>query len=278
MAALLLMAVSLIACARGETKALEGTLPAIDNPPGILHIHGLGVNPADHSLYAATHGGLYRIDEGRASIVANRYQDTMAFTIIGKDHFIASGHPDLREDLPALLGLLESHDAGKTWTTRSLLGRADFHALRYAHGRTWGYDSTSGSLTVSSDRKEWSTRSSLVLRDFVVSPDSAEVLLATNAEALMRSADGGRSWKTTDSPEAPMLLWWTVPNELWLIDAEGAVHRSDDAGENWEHRGDLPGRPEALTIDGELLYAATHNAIFASDDEGETWKPIYNED
>jgi hypothetical protein len=36
----------------------------------------------------------------------------------------------LRDDLPPLLGLIESRDAGETWKPISLLGKVDFHALR----------------------------------------------------------------------------------------------------------------------------------------------------
>lgn len=122
-------------CARSVDE--RGSLAAPPDPPGITHIHGLGIDPADGSLYAATHSGLDRIRGDGADIVANRYQDTMGFTVVGRRHFMASGHPDLREDLPPLLGLLESRDAGRTWKKRSLLGEADFHTLRHAHGQIW---------------------------------------------------------------------------------------------------------------------------------------------
>ncbi|KRF11463.1 hypothetical protein ASG90_17120 [Nocardioides sp. Soil797] len=69
------------------------------------HIHGLGVDPADGTLYAATHFGVMPIeDDGSTTRIADGWQDTMAFTIIGPNHFVGSGHPDLREDLPPHLG------------------------------------------------------------------------------------------------------------------------------------------------------------------------------
>jgi len=42
---------------------------------------------------------------------------------------LASGHPDLRESKPVLLGLIESRDAGQTWEPLSMEGRSDSHAL-----------------------------------------------------------------------------------------------------------------------------------------------------
>lgn len=77
--------------------------------------------PADGALYAATHTGLFRLDgDGNVERIADRYQDTMGFTVAGPDEFLASGHPDLRdkelqvEGKPPLLGLIESPDAGRT--------------------------------------------------------------------------------------------------------------------------------------------------------------------
>jgi hypothetical protein len=69
--------------------------------PGLIHVHGLGVDAADGGVYAATHSGLFRLPDGSsgpAVRVADRWQDTMAFTVVGPNQFIASGHPDLRED------------------------------------------------------------------------------------------------------------------------------------------------------------------------------------
>lgn len=58
----------------------------------------------------------------------------MGFTIAGPQHFLGSGHPDLREKLPSRLGLIASTDNGQSWQQLSLLGKADFHALHAAHG------------------------------------------------------------------------------------------------------------------------------------------------
>ena len=108
----------------------EPTQPDVIPDVGVIHVHGLGVDPADGTLYAATHSGLFRIDgAGDAERVGEHWHDLMGFTVVGPNRFVASGHPDLRTDLPPLLGLVESDDGGVTWTSRSLLGDADFHAL-----------------------------------------------------------------------------------------------------------------------------------------------------
>lgn len=74
--------------------------------PGFGHVHGLGINPADATVYAATHFGVWRLPSARGKgnerpqRIAQRWQDTMGFTIAGPDLFYGSGHPDAREDLP----------------------------------------------------------------------------------------------------------------------------------------------------------------------------------
>ena len=251
----------------------------VTNDPGVAHVHGLGINPANGDVYAATHLGVFRITKGgKATRIADRYQDTMGFTVVGPDHFLASGHPDLREDLPPLLGLLESTDAGRTWEEKSLLGEADFHALRYMHGTIYGYDSTGSGFMVSRDGRRWDTRSKTTLRDFAVSPKDPEVVLATTPNGLERSEDGGRTWKDAQSPPQPVLIAWEGADALWLVDFAGGVHVSADGGATWDQRGNVSPRPEAFLATGDRLYAAVEDGIYASRDGARTWKPLFREE
>ena len=91
------------------------------------HIHGIGVDPEDGAVYAGTHYGLFRIVDGRATRVADRVQDFMGFTVVGPEHFLASGHPGEGQGGPGSVGLIESDDAGETWQELSLSGEADFY-------------------------------------------------------------------------------------------------------------------------------------------------------
>ncbi len=98
-----------------KTEEVFAGVPFADPDP--IHVHGLGINQADGSLFIVTHTGLFRVgkDSRKAVRIADRYQDTMGFSIVGPNRFLGSGHPDAREQkLPPLLGLIESTDAGKT--------------------------------------------------------------------------------------------------------------------------------------------------------------------
>jgi hypothetical protein len=135
----LMLVTGLAACGDESPRAVApSTLPPTEAGP--QHIHGLGVNPADGSLMIATHSGLFRAapDSDSAKRIGDRRQDTMGFTVVGPDRFLGSGHPDLRDELPSLLGLIRSDDGGRSWESVSLLGEADFHILRTAGTRLYG--------------------------------------------------------------------------------------------------------------------------------------------
>ena len=256
----------------------DGLAPLPGKDPGVAHVHGLGVDPADGTLYAATHHGLFRIPEtGKATRVADRYQDTMGFTVVGPRHFLASGHPDQREDKPPHLGLIESTDAGETWRTLSLSGEADFHALEYRHGRVYGFDSTGGGFMVSTDKKTWDRRSKQPLADIAVSPADPDVVLATTEQGLARSSDGGRTFSAVAGAPRLLLVAWPVTGLLIGATDDGRVVSSSDGGRTWADRGRLPGRPEALTAtEAQTVYAATARGIFASTDGGRTFRLRYD--
>ena len=86
-------------------------------------MHGLGVDPGDNTLYVASHNGVFLVNNDcERERVADRWQDTMGFAVVGPGHFLGSGHPDLNEeDLPSSLGLIESTDGAETWDPVSLL-------------------------------------------------------------------------------------------------------------------------------------------------------------
>jgi hypothetical protein len=264
------------------TTGSGAALPPADFPePGIAHVHGLGVDPADGALYAATHFGLFRLPEdgSGATRVANRYQDTMGFTVVGPNSFLGSGHPDFREDLPPRLGLIGSTDAGQSWQPLSLRGEADFHALQAAHGNVYGYEAGTGQFMVSSDREDWERRSTLPLRDFAVSPTDPDTVLATTEQGLVRSTDGGRTWTALRAPTLAVLAW-DAADRLYGVAPDGSVHFSSDGGTGWTARGSAGGPPEAVTVDSrdgaQVLYVAvSERGILQSADGGRTFTTRY---
>ena len=258
----LLALILLGGCSEGVGSSASGSSSAMAEDPGVVHVHGLRINPKDGILYAATHTGLFRIpDEGRAERIGDRWQDTMGFTVVGPDRFLGSGHPDARDyqakRLPSLFGRIESRDAGATWQPLSLQGQADFHALRAVHGRIYGFDSTSGTFMVSADGKGWETRPKLPTVDFAVSPNDPDLIVATIQGGLQHSRDGGRTWEA--SGPAFVFLAWPDPAALWGVTAAGALFLSADTGGSWRQVGVIPGKPNALLAAASVSRSRTRS-------------------
>jgi hypothetical protein len=276
------MLTALVLAGCGSDPPAAPSAPVADDP-GLVHVHGLGINPADGTLYAATHTGLFAVRDGAGQRVANRLQDTMGFTVVGPDQFLGSGHPDFRDtqlyqpDRRPLLGLVESRDAGRSWQPLSLLGEADFHALQVTHGRVYGYDATGGRFIVTGDRRHWQVRSKLMLTSFAVSPTDPELVVAATERGLVRSRDGGRHWQPMRGP-AGFLLDWERPNALWAITQQGQLWHSTDAGESWRQAGKINGQPEAFLAHETSLYVAVAQlGIVTSADQGRSWRVLYRE-
>ena len=255
----------------------------VADEPGVSHVHGLAINPADGALIVATHYGSFRIPQhGDAERIGNSYQDTMGFTVLGPDRFLGSGHPDvagMQRGEPGRLGLIESKDAGASWSSVSLSGEADFHGLVVADQQVFGWDSGTGQLMVSADRATWETRSTLDLLSFAVDPADLNYLIAAAPAELIASTDGGRSWDRTDGPTLVTLSWDRTAG-LWGAEASGALWHLD--GGTWVRAGELPGEPQALLATPNTLYAAAHDAggatgIYTSTDGGRSWDLRYRD-
>jgi hypothetical protein len=263
-----------------EEDAFRG-VPAAD--PGPIHVHGLGINPADGSLFIATHTGLWNAKPAarKATRVGRRLQDTMGFTVVGPDRFLGSGHPDLNEArekrLPPLLGLIESTDAGKTWSPVSLLGEADFHVLRSAGNRVYGYDASHDRLLASFDRgRTWDELDKPgTIVDLAADPRNAKRIVVAAVgpveQGLYESRDGGKSWTRVAS--ATGLIAWPASGRLYVVLASGQVFSSPNAGRRLDYRGDIGGEPAALFAQtGTELFVALHDgAIKRSTDGGARW-------
>ncbi len=260
---------------RGADLAENG--PKVEDP-GPIHVHGLGINPKDGALFVATHTGLFRAPKGEptAKRVADRYQDTMGFTVVGPDRFLGSGHPDAREGLPPFLGLIRSTDAGQSWEEVSLMGESDFHVLEASGSQVYGfgsnYETQQPEFLVSDDSGEhWDERSPPGgLISLAISPHDPEQIVGAVEGGLYTSQDAGGSWQQLADKAG--LLAWTASRALFLVDAQGVVSQSVDDGTSWEKAGAIGGQPAAFEAAGDDLYAALHDGtIKQSSDGGRTW-------
>jgi hypothetical protein len=275
----LTLALALLAGCGGDGDGEDASPRPEIGDPGPIHVHGLGVNPKDGALFIATHTGLFRVESGerKASRVADRYQDTMGFTVVGPDRFLGSGHPDGRENLPPFLGLIESRDAGRRWRPISLLGKRDFHVLEAVGPRIYGFgsdfDTKEAALLVSDDGgRSWDEHAPPEgLISLAIDPEDRDRIVVSGERRLYVSSDTGRRWRPLEGE--PGLIAWPAPDTLLAIKADGSVARSGDAGRSWRELGAVGGSPGAFESESaDELYVALHDGtVKRSTDGGASW-------
>lgn len=238
------------------------------------HIHSLDVNPADDTLYVASHQGLFAHGADGFDRVGEERFDAMSFTIAGPDRFLMSGHPEPGAEAPPHLGLAESTDSGRTWKSISLEGEADFHALEAAGDRVYGVDSQSGRLMFTEDGNQWSDLGQLPAADVAAHPGNPDKLLLTDGRgSLVRLEVPGLPQLVESAPRL-VLLDWVSEDLLVGAGPEGTFYRSTDAGESWQEAGSLPAAPHALTATDAEWYVATEAGVLVSEDAGKTWSEV----
>ncbi|XVQ07583.1 F510_1955 family glycosylhydrolase [Spirillospora sp. CA-255316] len=279
---------AILAAAAGGLVACGGNGPEQPSQahnsadPGMGHVHGVGVDPADGAVYVAAHHGVFRIvNPTRADRVAGRVQDTMGFTIVGPRMFLASGHPaaaDIGPGVPPHLGLIRSTDAGKTWSSVSEAGKADFHALQPAGTVLYAYDSQTAKVRHSrDDGRTWTLGAPMEVVDLAAHQDKPERVYATTPQGLRVSEDSGAGFKPVAA--APVLTHLDSPNSETLVGVapDGRIQACRSGG-NWERRGQVPGgRATAFAaVDERRLLAVTEDGtVHESRDGGRTFTIAY---
>lgn len=271
-AALAVAAIAIVAAGGGgDDGSADGGGQAAES---IADVHGVGVDPADRSLYIATHSGLFRSPPGTttATRVDGPEQDLMGFSVAGPDRFVASGHPGPAQGGPMSLGLIESRDRGRSWRSVSLEG-SDLHLLRATDEALYAFD---GQLRASRDGgRTWQERTAPDgLFDLAIDPADGARVLASTETGVQASSDGGRSWRPT-SLRVPVLLAWALPERPAAIAGDGTVRTSPDGGRTWARSGTFDGELAAFSADrdGALYLARPDGSVDWSSDGGRTWRP-----
>lgn len=240
----------------GATASPGQSLPGEDSSAGTsgdplalpaAHVHAIARDPGSGKLVVAAHDGLYAYD-GATPQRVGPVIDLMGFTVAGPGHYYASGHPGTATDLPQPVGLIESVDGGNTWTVLSRGGRSDFHALTTTGQSVIGFD---GALRATADGRTWSEGNLDAQPRTLAGSAGGSTALATTQEGLMRSTDGGVTWRWME--QAPWLLMAAFGDGDTVVGLtpDGQVHTSTDAGLTWQATELLAPDAQALHVSGE---------------------------
>ena len=268
-----------------EEVAAQLAVPWLD-PDGQFPVVGsLAVNPSDDTLWMATNAGLFRVPgAGKAPEqvtgtlttpdAAGDISAELVVRFTGPDELLASGHPPADSALPSVLGLIRSSDAGKTWTSVSELGSADFHAIEPSGDRLIGGLLGVAQVLVSGDDgRTWETRvAPSELIDLEVSPSDPKHWMASTADGVYVTHDEGGTWRSID-PTPNSYFAWPSPEALYRLDPGGPLMLSRDGGVKWEQVGSTGGEPQALAAaDPKTLYTLLlDGTVKRSTDGGRTW-------
>jgi hypothetical protein len=251
-----------------EPEHVGGDLPS-------QHVHGVGIDPGDGRVYLATHDGLFRYDAAGAVRVGPDI-DLMGFTVAGPGRFYASGHPGAGSDLPDPAGLIQSTDAGRTWSALSRQGDSDFHTLAATRAGVIGFDGTLRRNTVANLWQDIQ----VPVEPFALaaSPDGSTIL-ATSQSGPVRSIDAGRTWIPVDDAGLLLVVDWAGGDTVVGVTPDGSVQISADAGATWRRAGTVRAAPQAVgaSLDKHgtvRILVATRSKLLESTDAGVTFAPV----
>jgi hypothetical protein len=263
------------------------------------HIHGLQAPAwAGGDVFVSTHFGLLRVVAGTWSEVGADKHDFMGFTAHPSESGVlySSGHPGAGSALPNPLGFMVSRDAGLTWTTVALAGRADFHVLSVQPSDgdvLYGFNAAidPGLYRSLDGGRTWSVIDSPALMRLggpyalAVHPDDRDVLLAGTRDGLLTSRDGGRTWELVALEGVPVTAVTYVHEDPVRAFAYGATPDtglvvSEDGGA-WTSMdfvldgNDAVGYIAVGPAPEAAIYLGSYGqSLYRRADDGSRWQPL----
>ncbi len=255
------------------------------------HFHGIAVDPSDPSrVYLATHHGLYAVaPDGSASRISSTTDDFMGFTPHPADPSIlyASGHPASGGNL----GFIASTDGGKSWKQLAggVGGPVDFHQMDVSKADPKVIYGVHGGLQISKDAgRTWQMIGPAPegLIDLAASAKDANTLYAATKGGLVKSDDGGRSWRDAFPKRQPATMVQTTPEgEVYAFIVGTGLIRASEPKLTWRQISNGLGGAYVLhlAIDPTVsrnLYAVilqpqtSEQTILTSRDGGKTWSSL----
>lgn len=239
---------------------------------GTEDVHSLAFvgNALDHLLFGH-HGGLSETrDGGRTWRPLPTNADAMAMRPGADGSIVIAGHDVFTA----------SRDGGETWQPIAAdLPSLDIHGFTRDPAdpaRMWAYLATGGVWESTDAGAHWiRVRDDNVLFPLAVRGDEGTRLLGVDANGLVASDDGGRTWGKLGSPPTyPMTaLTSTTDGTTIYAGSPDGLFRSDDVGRTWTNT-NFSGSPFAIATSADgatVAIVARTTEFFRSSDGGESW-------
>jgi photosystem II stability/assembly factor-like uncharacterized protein len=251
---------------RGVFKRADGRWRAVNTGLGNSFVTAVAVDPQDAAtVYAGTLGGIYKSTNGganwRASLRAAR-------------HFRPD---DSRVYSAGALAVDPQHRTTVHTITASLNDGPAYESLIYRSqdgGRTWPSFSQVQAVRVPEALADQPDETPPLAID-PLNPDT----LYAGGLGVLRSVDGGKTWRQAGLPRSPVLALAVDPKETAVVYAgtDAGLSKSTNAGTTWQPlRGALDDvRVEALAIDPKYrrtVIAGTDQGVFWTTDGGDRWR------
>ena len=239
----------------GSSSAVEGDPSASTSGVALSapldHVHA--AVPVDGGLLVGTHTGVVRVDvvSGAVTPVGTSRDDFMGLAG-SSELLVASGHPGEGSTLPDPVGLLRSTDAAETWSTVSLTGEIDFHALAVDGDRIAG-SATTGDVLYSEDAGATWTAIAQMEATSLAWFDGR--LWIADGVALSSWAPGEAAPADAGGGAAVLIAAVSDSSRLWALVADGTLVTSTD-GVSWEEAGGVSSAG-ALAASPEAAYVVT---------------------
>ncbi|MBC5785800.1 hypothetical protein H8N03_22865 [Ramlibacter sp. USB13] len=112
-------------------------------------------------------------------------------------------------------------------------------------------------------------------RSMVLAAEGRRLFAAGDKGVLLRSDDGGRSWRPRRVPGAATIVSVAeAAGALMVLDSNGAVWRSTDGGRKWENKVPAGSGLKALAPapEGQVVLAVGTGKVLRSDNLGQEWR------
>lgn len=250
-------------------------------------IHGINFTPTGE-LYAATHDGLIRYDDGW-TVPDVPVNDYMGYSGTA-DGFYSSGHPGATTGLSNPLGLVRSTDAGETLSMLAFVGESDFHAMAasyyvnavYVYNAVPNSELQPGLYYTLDDGQNWVSMSAMGLSgtpiSLAVHPNDSSTVAVTTERGVYLSIDYGDSFQSIATGATMASAFDTDDGTTLYFGGDYLMQYNLMDGLTTELTLPALSASEVITaitvnpVDGELALATSERDIYLADTG--TWRQI----